>query len=304
MQDLIAHIDEAWGRLRHDPDALEAYLVNLLDDVEREYGEASPQFVSVANELGSFYRIVARYEKGEATFARALASIEQLAGRGDAYATCLDNLAELYRLEGDNDKAEKTLGQAEEYFSDKHSMEYAACLNYKGHVASAKGEFSQAKEFYASGLAIARTYPERDFEIEAAYGNIASACEALGQLDEANDLLSRARELYENGTLSKGAHFVALLNTMAQLAERLEDFEAAKALYEEELDALGSIPTSPVDAAVSLANAGDFFFAQNDLASAEQIAQRIRKIADIAQLAKDPIVARALARSRTWTNAG
>lgn len=98
--DVLARVDAAWQTNRTDPNALEQALLSLLDEVTLSCGTASPEYVTLCNEPGSFYRSRGDYKSGEKSFRAVLDGIESLAGRSDSYATYLDNLAELYRLDG------------------------------------------------------------------------------------------------------------------------------------------------------------------------------------------------------------
>lgn len=132
--DVLSRVDAAWQAHRTDPAALAQDLLSLRGEVALACGTASPEYVTLCNELGSFYCSRGNYQSGETSFRAALAGIEALAGRSDAYATCLDNLAELYRLDSRLDECAAALAEASSLFSSRHSLEYAACLNYQGHL--------------------------------------------------------------------------------------------------------------------------------------------------------------------------
>ena len=250
--DVLARVDAAWQARRTDPIALERALLSLRDEVALSCGTASSEYVTLCNELGSFYRSRGNYQCGEASFSAALARIEALAGRSDAYATCLDNLAELYRLDGRLDECAAALAEASALFSDAHSLEYAACLNYQGHLCMARRDPTGARMRYQEALAIVRENGSPAFELSTAFAN------AARHLDAACDL-------YRNGSLRHGPHYVSLLNSLATLYDRMGDVAAARAPYGEVLDSLESgVPVNPDDARAALANAASFFLRTAD----------------------------------------
>lgn len=300
MPNSLEMIDEAWERFRREPERLETYLVELLDKIERERGAVSPDFVTVSNELGSFYRTHAMYKKGEEAFLRALSSIERLVGRGDYYAICMGNLGELYRLWGRPEDAGRCLDIAETCFEDKGSAEFAACLNYHGHLCSTMGRLEDARRHYRHALELVSAIEGHEYEVEAALGNLASACEALGDYEEAYGLLLRAKAFYDDGSLAPRAHYVSLLNSIALVLERLGRDGEAREVYLEEIDAMRTTPVSPVDAAVSFANAGDFFHRTGDTSRLAQIKDELGHIAATPGIGDNHIVLRSLERARAW----
>ncbi|MCI7438716.1 MAG: tetratricopeptide repeat protein [Coriobacteriaceae bacterium] len=258
--DVLARVDAAWQAHRTDPIALERALLSLRDEVALSCGTASSEYVTLCNELGSFYRSRGNYQCGEASFSAALAGIEALAGRSDAYATCLDNLAELYRLDGRLDECAAALAEASALFSDAHSLEYAACLNYQGHLCMARRDPTGARMRYQEALAIVRENGSPAFELSTAFANVASALMEEGNLADAARHLDAACDLYRNGSLRHGPHYVSLLNSLATLYDRMGDVAAARAPYGEVLDSLESgVPVNPDDARAALANAASFF---------------------------------------------
>ena len=263
--DVLSRVDAAWQDYRTDPAALEQALLSLRDEVALSCGTASPEFVTLCNELGSFYRSRGNYQSGEASFMAALAGIEALAGRSDAYATCLDNLAELYRLDGRLDECAAALAEASTLFSSRHSLEYAACLNYQGHLCMAQHDSAGALARYQAALGIVCENGSPAFETSTAYANVASALMDEGELAEAARYLDAACDLYRDGSLRRGPHFASLLNSLATLRDHMGDVAAARSSYGEVLDILESgLPVNPDDARTALDNAASFFSRTSD----------------------------------------
>lgn len=82
--DVLSRVDAAWQAHRTDPVALEQALLSLRDEAALSCGVASPEYVTLCNELGSFFRSRGDYQNGEESFRAALEGIEALAGRSDA----------------------------------------------------------------------------------------------------------------------------------------------------------------------------------------------------------------------------
>lgn len=270
--DVLARVDAVWQTHRTDPDALEQALLSLRDEVSLSCGEASPEYVTLCNELGSFYRSRGDYQNGEKSFHAALEGIETLAGRSDAYATCLDNLAELYRLDGRLDECASALAEASVLFSSRHSLEYAACLNYQGHLCMARRDPTGARARYQSALDIVRENGSPAFELSTAFANMASALMGENSLPEAARYLDAACDLYRDGSLRRGPHFASLLNSLATLRDRMGDVPSARSAYEEVLDILeAGLLVNPDDARTALGNAASFFSRTSDARGAARV---------------------------------
>ena len=300
MDDILARVDDAWRRCGSDRDALERELLAIRADVAAEYGTESAAYVTMCNELGTFYRVTANYKKGEAVFFEALAGIEAIAGRHDQYATCMDNLAELYRLDGRLDECEATVREAEGYFTDEHSLEYAACINYQGHLACARHDFERGLALYTKALGIVEENGSPAFHASTAYANIANVLQTLGRLDEAAAYLARARAIYDAGELSKGAHYIALLNSLALLHEQMHDDAQAKQVFDAEIDDMARVPTSPIDALVSLVNAGRFYARTKDVAGLRAVLGFVDRLAALDRIQGHQVLVRTLEEAKAW----
>ena len=183
MSIITEQIDEAYRAL--PPVELEAFLKDLCKKEMLEHGRVSAEYVTACNELGTFFRGRARYDEGESAYQEALACAEALVGRTDPYATCLDNLGELYRLQGKLDLCEEYLLKAERAFSNKESVEYAACLNCQGHLAGSRHDRKRARDCYLRSLAIVEPNCSDSLTLATGYQNAASAFQAVGDLQSA-----------------------------------------------------------------------------------------------------------------------
>ena len=264
MSDVITRINDAWRRANYNRGLVEPALVGIRDDIALEFGPHSSAYVTICNELGTFYRSGGQFEKGEEAFLAALDALEALLGRHDNYATCLDNLAELYRLQGRLDDCEEALLRAEGYFDDRRSIEYSACINYQGHLANARKDFARALELYKRALEVLHEIGDPADQVATAHGNIAGAHQDLGEFDEAMAHIDAAIAIYESGATLKGSHYVSLLNSKALIFSKRGDDVSARHTFDEMLESMQHVGISPVDASVAVFNAGKFYERTND----------------------------------------
>jgi len=270
-------------------------LEQRLAQLDAQGGTATPEYVMITNELGALYRATARYEQGERAFKLSLSNIEAQEGRSDRYATCLDNLAELFRLAGRLDECERALAQAETLFTDHSSNEYAACLNYQGHLAMARGRFDEAASLYERSYDIARGNQTGTIEIATAHQNAANAYMQAGRLQDADAALQRAMAVYDEYGLPMNSHYVGLLNTLAVIASRQGNTQVAADWMKRAEEALGQCNVSPLDTIVMLANAASVYVAAGLADDASRVAKRARSLATESDLAGNPQAHRVLA---------
>ena len=249
-------------------------LERRLAKTEVQSGMTTPEYAVIANELGALYRATARYWQGERAFKLALESIEAQEGRSDRYATCLDNLAELYRLDGRLDECEQALDQAEALFVDHGSDVLAACLNYRGHALMARGRFDEAAELYARSRAITVANHIGTIEVATAFQNAAHAYMQGGDFQQADALLREALAVYDEYGLPVNSHYVGLLNTLAVNASRQGETQEAADWMKRAEEALGQCNVSPLDASVMFANAAALYARAGRDDDARHAAQR------------------------------
>lgn len=298
MPSITEQIDHAYKTM--SPTELEAFFKDLREQMHSEHGRISSEYVTACNELGTFFRGRARYAEGEEAYLDALDCIEALVGRTDSYATCLDNLGELYRLWGDFDKCEKFLKAAEDTFSSKESVDYAACLNYQGHLAEARRDYEKAKELYLHSLAIIEAACPGSGTYATGCQNVANAFQALGDLHSATAYVDKAVALYQERSLPKGAHYVSLLNQMAALQVAQGKCEEAEASFDRAVDAIATTAVSPLDAIVVLVNAASLYRKRGSEAKLAAVLPRIEELARITSIQGNPLVERIKGLIASW----
>lgn len=299
MSKLTDRIDEAWSTLA--PQDLDRFLRELAEEVERDQGTHTADYATVMNELGTFLRVTAQYQDGEQAFLKALPALEEIAGRdSDVYATCLDNLGELYRLCGDLDSCERCLTEADQLFVDKGSREYAACLNYQGHLAEARQDPARARQCYLRSLEIVERIEPESLDLATGYQNVANAYQAQGDLTHAEEYLRRAMDLYDRGVLTINAHYISLLNQIAALELKQGRADDAERSFDQAVADLPKTTASPIDAIVVYANAGTLYHARGKADKCAAAAAQIDRIAQMDALADHPLVVRLSSLARSW----
>lgn len=298
MSIITEQIDEAYRAL--SPVELEAFLKDLCKKEILEHGRVSAEYVTACNELGTFFRGRARYDEGESAYQEALACAEALVGRTDPYATCLDNLGELYRLQGKLDLCEEYLLKAERAFSNKESVEYAACLNYQGHLAGSRHDHKRARDCYLRSLAIVEPNCSDSLTLATGYQNAASAFQAVGDLQSAASYLEKSIDIYRRGSLSPNAHYVGLLNQIATLKMAQGQDDEAASTFDIALDTVNAVAISPLDAAIVLVNAAALYKRHGDADKFDAVLPHIEELMALDSIKGNPLMERIKKLIDTW----
>jgi tetratricopeptide (TPR) repeat protein len=197
VKDYLNKVDAIYGKAT-TPDEVETCLRELLDSYGKEYSGSDIIYASLLNELGSFYRGNKRFREGEEYFQKAA---ELMVGLGEEYqaelATTLNNLAELYRLEGRLDDAEQQLSASLDIFAASPTdqvVPYASALNYLGHVHLDRNDYSEALSCYERSRDLLQSTDGPVELVITAYGNLTAAHIKTGHIPEAIEVLNVAEE--------------------------------------------------------------------------------------------------------------
>lgn len=215
-QSYFEQIDRAFDTLTGK--TLEDRLLELLEQSGQEYGPDSTFYASMLSELGGYCRGQARYEESARYFLQARQLLAASVGEGSPeYATVVNNLAGTYRLMGRLDEAEQCFRQCLDLYrrtlGEEHIL-YASGLNNLGLVCLDRGDVSGAAELLSQAAAILATQPNCRDELATSLCNLALLHRQLGRLDQAEDELRRALELYETELGTTTPHYHATLNAM------------------------------------------------------------------------------------------
>lgn len=199
------------------------------------YTEANPENVVgqsvLLNELGGFYRSRGIYDKGEAAYLKAKALLEKIQEYaclvedsaccgGDAdekqhaevvfinqtgtqnYATTLNNLAGLYRMDGKPQKASETFDAAitvYENCEDEVAPDYLASVySNKGLVSLDLGDPAGARTMFLKAKAILEAGGEYPFALGTTISNLGFAAVMERQYAEAEEYFEAAKILFES----------------------------------------------------------------------------------------------------------
>lgn len=191
----------------------------------------------IATNLGTLYQREDRYPEAERMLRSALELRQKnlpVASADVAYS--LNNLAEIYRIEGRDWEARKLMETAAQRLRESHSDD--------------------------AGFPIILT-------------NLAVVLCHFDQLDQAQELLRSAVVFYEKHGQTAGRGYGIALNNLGQISEIKNDLEAAGSLYQQAIGIFETLGDSGrTDLAATLARAGMFYQKMARTAEAQQAEQR------------------------------
>lgn len=223
---IIAEYDRLAETL--DDAALETWLKAACEDAEKEEPKDFRGCCALYNELGAFYRARKEFKKGEMAFRRAQLLLEIRIREeepeacccccGNAenargyvfkhnadsvdYATTLNNLAGLYRLDGRLDEAIEVFKEAKYIYEANPGAPgdiVASCNNNLGLVYLDQKRFPEALSAFE--FAMIQLGDSTDFVLSRATtsGNMAFALAGLNRYEEAAEKMADAAELFRIG---------------------------------------------------------------------------------------------------------
>lgn len=228
MEEFFSKLDAMYGAGRLNE--IEGFIKRQLARMQAE-GETGPDYATVVNELGAYYRGGSHYPESEKCFNEAL-EIMETSGLGETKqtATMMLNLAGTYRMTGRYALSEAKLLEAVALLEKIHmesDYAYVAVLNQLSLVYQGQGEYAKAIEVTKKVLGIVRQYAaENKHEIATALGNLASACIAIKRLDEAQAYAEEAKEVFESMP-TQSIHYPAVFSILGSIYFYKEDYGAA-----------------------------------------------------------------------------
>lgn len=176
------------------------------------------------------------YEKAESLLLQSLAIYKDRFGEDDReYIGCLSDLAEVYRLSGEFDKAEPIAEQLLKRTERKRGVDhptYAIYANRLGLIYHAKGKISLAKLLFEKAVAIG---PEDAKEYPGYLNNLALAFLSLGDLDQAEHLYLQSLELSISRNEEREDDYARVLSNLGVVYFLQGNYEQAESVL---LDAL------------------------------------------------------------------
>lgn len=243
MQDNSFSLDEYYRLandlfMRGESSQLAKHHLGSVEYLEEIGASETPEAVSVYNEVACWLRGVSRYDEALEYYMRALALMEKCGlSDTDMERRVRLNLATLYRLTGELDKAEESYEQlCSELSMGSDGYAYVSALNNYSLVCQDKGQFDRASELYETILKVLPLCPNVDeHEIATTAVNAAGVRLRAGDFEATERLARDAISLFESAQ-REDSHLAsawAMLGNALYMQERFE--EGAKA-FETALD--------------------------------------------------------------------
>jgi CHAT domain-containing protein/tetratricopeptide (TPR) repeat protein len=169
------------------------------------FGPDDARLAGTLAALGGLGRDQENYKDAERYFERALAGRQRSPNTAPfEVATSMDDLGDLYGLQGRFDDGERLLKQALQLLEQsyganaKTAPNYDKILNDLGNLYKDAGRFPEAEKTFVRALALGRATRGEDHpNVAAAMGNLATVLESQSRFAEAEDLYKRTLAAYE-----------------------------------------------------------------------------------------------------------
>jgi CHAT domain-containing protein/Tfp pilus assembly protein PilF len=163
------------------------------------FGADDLQLTGTLAVLGGLARDQENYKEAEGYFERALKALQKSPQAAPLdVADAMDNLGDLYGLEGRFDDGERLLKQAVKLTEQTASPNYDKLFNDLGNLYQDAGRFPEAEKAFGRALAIGRATRGEDHpNIAAAMGNLATVMAHESRFTEAEDIYKRTLAIDE-----------------------------------------------------------------------------------------------------------
>lgn len=177
-----------------------------------------------------------RYDEAEEVCQRSLTAAEKAFGSEHPNtATCLNNLAGLYRARGELDKAEPFYQRARWIYEKALGSEHPYVANPLMNLATLyymKGEYVKAEPLAERALAIMeKAFGSEHPDVATTVSNLALIYQAKGESTKAVALYQRAMTIYEKAFGPEHPYVATALNNLALLYRDKGEFARAEPLY-------------------------------------------------------------------------
>jgi CHAT domain-containing protein len=257
--------------------------------------EAQAAFDEAAKlrDAGSYSEALARAEQALALREAALGSTHP------DFASCLHQVGDLYRRQGNLARAEPLLRRAlairEAALGENHPA-VASSLNNLAILARTQGLYVRAEPLFQRALAIQEALPGNDpLLIASALNNLATLYWEKGLYSQAEPLLQRALAIYEAAPGNNSPLVAHALNNLAGLYLQQALYDRAEPLYQRELTLQEeSLGKNHPDVASALNNLAFLYVQQGLYGRAEPLYQRAIAIREAALGKNHPDLATSL----------
>ena len=235
IEEIFAEIDRLYSQ--NEGGKVEEYILEKLSEAAKLSDESV--MIQLLNELIGHYRETGEFDKLKVFSQKLLDILEGSSIKGSqAHATSLLNVANAYRAAGLLKESNRLYQEVKSYYDANvapDSMLYASLLNNMSLLFQEMGDYESAADCQERALGISLLYPECRIEQASTYANLATSLIKLDRLDEAEDDLSKAFELFEEDE-EPDYHYSAALSAMAEVKYIRGEFDASVGYYEKALD--------------------------------------------------------------------
>ena len=212
---------------------------NFLTEKAALYAGVNDACLSCLSELGAFYRGLSRYEEALEMFRKAETLIIPLFGDiSRENAVNLNNMAGVYRMTGDRDRALEFFLESIhicESLAEKDKYIYASALNNVSLLYQSAGDYEKAERYMRASIKLLEEVPEAKNALVTACSNLSFQLNFLGRQEEAVELLDRSIALFRT-LRDRGDHYAAALNGRGVLAAEQGKYAEAGKDFLEALD--------------------------------------------------------------------
>ncbi len=234
IEEIFAEIDRLYSN--NEGEKVESYILDKLSEAAKSGDENV--MIQLLNELIGHYRETSEFDK-MTTFASKLLDILEGSSLKSsmAHATSLLNVANAYRAAGMLRESGALYQEVKSYYDanvEPDSMLYASLLNNMSLLFQEKGDHESAADCLERALGITLLYPECRVEQATTYANLATTLIKLGRLDEAEEHLEKAFELFEKDE-EPDYHYSAALTAKAEISFIKKNYDESVRYYEKAL---------------------------------------------------------------------
>ena len=196
----------------------------------------SVEAAAINNNLGILYQLMGRLDEAEKQFESALAIYDNTSSNQLDYILTEENLATLYSLKGDNEKAlellSNTVAKNKEVFGDQ-SPNYAVSLHNYASLLQKFKRVKEAKPLFEEALEIQKSsFGTNHPSYANTLHNLAVLAEDSKDYEEAKRLLNEVIQIRSYLYDVNHPSYTAALFSRAILMQHMNDFDAAKSDFD------------------------------------------------------------------------
>ncbi len=236
------NIDEVFSEIDRlfmagESEKAEEYILEKLSEATQADDENA--MIQLLNELIGYYRETGKFDRMTTFAGKLLGILDASSLNGSmAHATSLLNVANAYRAAGMLKESNTLYQQVKSYYDanvSPDSMLYASLLNNMSLLFQEMGDFESAADCLERALGISLKYDECRIEQATTYANLATTLIKLDRLDEAEDNVNKAFELFEKDE-NRDYHYSAALTAMAEIKYIKKDYRKSVEYYQKALE--------------------------------------------------------------------